>query len=119
MSGSKALRRRKTRLLAFLPGCHIDAVHTLPIAGIRVTDGHLPGIVFGLSDSFGGARDDYRGTGNLLVGSYPADLSTWVGSGKDHVQSDPANLVVYGIGIAPSSFSFAKSLIERIQLEIK
>ena len=56
----------------------------------------------------GGARADYTGVGNMLFASYPAvGLAGWVGSAKDHLQSDPATITVWAIGLRESFLSQA------------
>jgi hypothetical protein len=47
----------------------------------------------------GGAYDNYRGDGNLLVQSYPANGETWSATGTDHVAVSPGTLTVYAIGV--------------------
>lgn len=50
----------------------------------------------------GGARTNFNlsSAGSLLFASYPTtELSGWVGSGKDHVQSSPATITVWAIGL--------------------
>ncbi|MCG8363125.1 MAG: hypothetical protein MJA27_07320 [Pseudanabaenales cyanobacterium] len=53
----------------------------------------------------GGAFDLWQGFGNLLTASYPirqvegAPYTGWAAAGKDHIESDPAPLAVYAIGI--------------------
>jgi hypothetical protein len=49
--------------------------------------------------SGGGARDNWEGEGNLLTGSYPQQGSCWVANGKDHIDSSPATITAYVIGI--------------------
>lgn len=51
----------------------------------------------------GGARVNYTGVGNMLYESYPVTgLGGWVASGKDHLQSDPASITVWAIGLSTS-----------------
>ena len=51
----------------------------------------------------GGAYDRWDAVktspGNMLIDSYPVDLSTWHAGGKDHTVSSPATLTVYAIGV--------------------
>lgn len=47
----------------------------------------------------GGAQSLYRGDGNLLTSSHPIDGSTWFAAAKDHVNSDPAALAIFAIGL--------------------
>jgi hypothetical protein len=49
----------------------------------------------------GGARANYGGgLGSLLYETRPTDgLDGWVGSAKDHLQSDPATITVWAIGL--------------------
>lgn len=72
-----------------------------------------PAQVVSVTDGFtltgGGARDEYCGSGNMLVGSYPSDSNIWAASGKDHIDPDPTRLVVYAIGIGNASVSGAHS----------
>jgi vibriolysin len=54
--------------------------------------------------SGGGALDNWNEPGNLLTASYPQDIpgvepKCWVAAGKDHVDSSPASITVYAIGI--------------------
>jgi vibriolysin len=46
----------------------------------------------------GGAIDNWFGAGNLLTASYPQG-NAWLAAGKDHMQSSPANISVYAIGV--------------------
>jgi vibriolysin len=48
--------------------------------------------------SGGGALDNWNGAGNLLTASYPSGIS-WFAAGKDHVDSSPASITAYAIGI--------------------
>ena len=51
----------------------------------------------------GGARANYGGVGSMLFASYPTvGLGGWVGSAKDHLQSDPATITVWAIGLRES-----------------
>ena len=48
--------------------------------------------------SGGGAIDNWNGPGNLLTALYPQG-GCWVAAGKDHIDSSPASITVYAIGI--------------------
>jgi hypothetical protein len=48
--------------------------------------------------SGGGAFDNWNGAGNMLTASYPSGIS-WIGSGKDHIESSPAAITAYVIGL--------------------
>jgi hypothetical protein len=50
----------------------------------------------------GGAQVNYGGYGNMLTASYPFSFDTWSAESKDHIQSDPASVTVYAVGIKPS-----------------
>ena len=51
----------------------------------------------------GGARVNYTGAGNMLYASYPTDgLDGWVGSAKDHIDSDPTTITVWAMGLRKS-----------------
>ena len=50
----------------------------------------------------GGARDNWRGAGNMLTASYPSsDNTAWTAYGKDHEAGygDPATITVYAVAI--------------------
>ena len=47
----------------------------------------------------GGAQVLYRGPGNLLTSSHPADATTWFVASKDHDQPDPAPIAPFAIGL--------------------
>jgi hypothetical protein len=50
----------------------------------------------------GGARVNWSGQGNLLVDSHPnTTLTTWSVASKDHVNSSPATIEAYAIGLNP------------------
>ena len=51
----------------------------------------------------GGARIDWSGAGNLLTASYPNSLNSWEAEGKDHIESSPATITVFAIGIRPKN----------------
>jgi hypothetical protein len=54
----------------------------------------------GFSVVGGGARANYTGAGSMLYASNPTPkLDGWVGSAKDHLQSDPASITVWAIGL--------------------
>jgi len=60
----------------------------------------------------GGARVNYTGVGNMLYASYPtAGLGGWVGSAKDHCQSDPATITTWAIGLKESFLKNAGMLV--------
>ena len=60
----------------------------------------------------GGAIDNYgTGAGNMLTGSYPqisaaGDITGWIATGKDQVQSDPSTITAYAIGIQIPNVDF-------------
>src|SRR5258708_6383243 len=62
-----------------------------PTAGLALPGGY---IMLG-----GGAFDNWSGVGNLLVASYPISNIAWWTEGKDHLQSSPATITAYVIGI--------------------
>lgn len=47
----------------------------------------------------GGASVLWRGTGNLLVETYPSSSTGWRSSSKDHLKVDSARIVSYAIGM--------------------
>jgi len=47
----------------------------------------------------GGALDDWKGSGNLLTASFPESDNTWRGSGKDHVNADPASVSAFALAV--------------------
>lgn len=49
----------------------------------------------------GGARANYAGLGNMLYASIPSGNS-WIASAKDHLQSDPATVTAFAIGLRQS-----------------
>jgi hypothetical protein len=49
----------------------------------------------------GGAFVDWQGAGNLLTASYPQEGSAWEASSKDHLESSPARITAYAIGVRP------------------
>lgn len=51
----------------------------------------------------GGAWDNYYGFGNLLISSFPYDI-TWQVGGKAYRRSDPAQITAYAIGIENISY---------------
>jgi hypothetical protein len=52
----------------------------------------------------GGARVDYgSGAGNLLTASYPLDSKTWKVTSKDHLDSSPARIHAYALGVKVSA----------------
>ena len=53
----------------------------------------------------GGARVHWAGYGSLLTASFPRDKYTWEARGKDHIESSPATITSYAIGIRPSNNS--------------
>jgi len=60
----------------------------------------------GFSVVGGGARANYQGLGSMLFASNPTPgLDGWVGSAKDHLQSDPASITVWAIGLKKSMLS--------------
>ena len=60
----------------------------------------------------GGARANYGGLGNMLFASYPTvGLGGWVGSAKDHLQSDPATITVWAIGLREAFLKNAGMLV--------
>jgi hypothetical protein len=62
----------------------------------------------GFSVVGGGARTNSQGPGSLLFASNPTPgLDGWVGSAKDHIQSDPASITVWAIGLKDSFLSHA------------
>jgi len=60
----------------------------------------------------GGASDNYgSGTGNMLTGSFPVyeggTITAWTATGKDQIDSDPATVTAYAIGIQlPAGVNF-------------
>ena len=57
----------------------------------------------GFSVVGGGARANYKGLGSMLYRSDPTpDLDGWVGAAKDHLESDPASITVWAIGLKKS-----------------
>ena len=48
----------------------------------------------------GGAKVNWEGSGNLLTASYPDDQGGWTAASKDHIESDPAVIVAYALGVA-------------------
>jgi hypothetical protein len=48
----------------------------------------------------GGAYDRWQDLGNMLTNSYPEDSSNWHAAGKDHIDTSPATLTVYAIGVS-------------------
>lgn len=53
----------------------------------------------GLTLVGGGALATWDGAGNLLTASYPKDANTWLASSKDHIESGPATMTAYAIGL--------------------
>jgi hypothetical protein len=53
----------------------------------------------------GGASIRYNGYGNLLVASYPTNLSSWYASGKAYRRNDPSLIDVYAIGLRDINYS--------------
>jgi hypothetical protein len=51
----------------------------------------------------GGAKVIWKGLGNLLTASFPADKQTWEARAKDHMGTSPAALTAYAIGIRPKN----------------
>ena len=51
----------------------------------------------------GGAQTTYMGVGNYLTASYPASAGTWSVASKDHINSCPATITAYAIGVKWSS----------------
>jgi hypothetical protein len=51
----------------------------------------------------GGARINWSGAGNLLTSSYPNSPSSWEARGKDHIESSPATITVFAIGVRPKN----------------
>jgi len=47
----------------------------------------------------GGALDNWSGAGNLLTGTYPETLNSWVARGKDHLTASPATITAYALAI--------------------
>jgi hypothetical protein len=50
----------------------------------------------------GGAQDNWSGEGNMLTASRPVfqgGLEGWFGAGKDHIDSSPASITVWVIGL--------------------
>lgn len=66
-------------------------VSDAPAASVSVP---APWIMIG-----GGARVNWHGVGNLLTASYPDGAASWSAAGKAHIESSPANLTVYAIGV--------------------
>lgn len=65
----------------------------------------------GFSVVGGGARANYTGAGSMLYASNPTPkLDGWVGSAKDHIQSDPASITVWAIGLK-QQFLTANSML--------
>ena len=57
----------------------------------------------GFSIVGGGARANYKGPGSILYRSDPTpDLDGWVGAAKYHLESDPASITVWAIGLKKS-----------------
>jgi len=55
----------------------------------------------------GGATVNQPGSGgNLLISSYPSSQNTWYASGHDQIQSGPASITTYVIGIQSSIPNF-------------
>jgi len=48
--------------------------------------------------SGGGALDNWNGAGNMLTASFPNGM-TWFANGKDHMESSPAAITAYVIGL--------------------
>ena len=55
----------------------------------------------------GGARANWHGAGNLLTGTYPlyGSIHGWAAEAKDHLQSDPASVTVWAIGLEVEGIS--------------
>ena len=53
----------------------------------------------------GGASIRYNGYGNMLVASYPTNLSSWYASGKSYRRSDASLIDVYAIGLNNINYS--------------
>ena len=47
----------------------------------------------------GGAKTNWKGTGNLLTASFPQDRHKWVARGKDHMKSSPCTITAWCVGI--------------------
>jgi len=47
----------------------------------------------------GGALDNWKGSANMLTASFPESDNTWRGSGKDHVDGDPANISAFALAV--------------------
>jgi len=69
---------------------------------------NLPG---GFSVMGGGARANYKDLGSMLYRSEPTpDLVGWVAAAKDHLESDPASITVWAIGLKNSFLEDAEML---------
>jgi hypothetical protein len=53
----------------------------------------------------GGASIRYNGYGNMLVASYPTNLSSWYASGKSYRRCDPSYIDTYAIGLRNINYS--------------
>jgi hypothetical protein len=49
----------------------------------------------------GGARVEWQGAGNLLTASYPHEPTGWAAASKDHLETSPARITAYAIGVRP------------------
>lgn len=66
-----------------------------PVASVAVADGW---VLVG-----GGAQVDYGGgVGSMLYASYPHGENVWVARAKDHLQSSPAQVTAFAIGLRRS-----------------
>lgn len=49
----------------------------------------------------GGIKVDWTGSGNLATMSKPSGTSSWAVKSKDHIESSPATVTAYVLGIKP------------------
>ncbi|MEM7675483.1 MAG: hypothetical protein AAF449_05715 [Myxococcota bacterium] len=47
----------------------------------------------------GGCRASFTGSGQLLVASYPSSPRGWTCKSKDHITSDPSNIIAYALSV--------------------
>jgi hypothetical protein len=69
----------------------VSAAAAHPSATVEVPDGWK--IISG------GASVDWRGAGNLLTASYPANARTWIAASKDHGIADPATVTAFAVAL--------------------
>jgi hypothetical protein len=54
----------------------------------------------------GGARVEWQGAGNLLTASYPQGTAAWAAASKDHLETGPARITAFAIGVQRQTGAF-------------